>query len=160
MVLDDANRGAVLVSFGSTLKAEDMSPQMAQLFLEVFRRLELPVIWRWEGVLVNPPANLLTMPWLPQQDLLAHPNLKVLVTHGGLGSLTEAIQHKVVVVGLPLSSDQLPNMLRAERLGYGIKQDWNSLSADGFLAAVTKALEDPLMHQNVEKAGVQAQKHV
>ena len=78
MVLDNATRGAVLVSFGSTLKAEDMSPQMTELFLEVFRRLELPVIWRWEGVLANPPANLLTMPWLPQQDLLAHPNLKVL----------------------------------------------------------------------------------
>ena len=77
MVLDNATRGAVLVSFGSTLKAEDMSPQMTELFLEVFRRLELPVVWRWEGVLANPSANLLPMPWLPQQDLLAHPNLKV-----------------------------------------------------------------------------------
>ena len=151
VVLDNATRGAVLVSFGSTIKAEEMSLQMVQLFLEVFRMLELPVIWRWEGVLVDPPANLLTMPWLPQQDLLAHPNLKVLVTHGGLGSLTEAIQHKVVVVGIPLTSDQQPNMLRAERLGYGIKVDWNSLSADGLLSVITKALRDPEMQQNVEK---------
>ena len=37
------------------------------------------------------------------------------------------------------------------RLGYGIKQDWNSLSADGLLAAVAKALGDPIMRQNVEK---------
>ena len=151
MVLDNATRGAVLVSFGSTIKAEEMSLQMVKLFLEVFRMLELPVIWQWEGVLVDPPANLLTMPWLPQQDLLAHPNLKVLVTHGGLGSLTEAIQHKVVVVGIPLTSDQQPNMLRAERLGYGIKVDWNSLSVDQLLAAITKALRDPEMQQNVEK---------
>ena len=151
MFLDNATRGAVLVSFGSTLKAEDMSPQMTQLFVEVFRRLKLPVIWRWGGVLANPPVNLLTMPWLPQQDLLAHTNLKVLITHGGLGSLTEAIQHKVAVVGLPLTTDQRPNMLRAERLGYGIKQDWNSLSADGLVAAVTKAMGDPMMQQNVEQ---------
>ena len=34
-------------------------------------------LFRWEGDLDNPPPNLLTMPWLPQQDVLAHQNLKV-----------------------------------------------------------------------------------
>ena len=42
-------------------------------------------------------------------------------------------------------------MLRAERLGYGIKVDWNSLSVDRLLAVITNVLRDPVMQQNVEK---------
>jgi glucuronosyltransferase len=56
---------------------------------------------------------------LPQQDLLAHPNLKVFVTHGGLLSLQEALYHQTPLVGIPLGNDQKPNMLRAEKKGYG-----------------------------------------
>ena len=40
------------------------------------------------------PKNVLTSSWVPQQDVLGHPNLKVFVTHGGLGSVMEAIHHK------------------------------------------------------------------
>ena len=50
--------------------------------------------------------------WLPQNDLLAHPNLRVFVTHGGLLSLQEAIYHKTPLVGVPLVNDQKPNLVR------------------------------------------------
>jgi len=150
-LLDSANDGAVLVSFGGSLRAEHMAPHMIKIFLDVFCALKLPVIWRWEGDLDDPPPNLLTMPWLPQQDVLAHRNLKVMLTHGGLGSLVEAIQHKVVIVGVPLSTDQRPNILRAEKLGYALHLEWGSLTVSALLTSLLKAVEDSEMRKSIKQ---------
>jgi glucuronosyltransferase len=52
--------------------------------------------------------------WLPQQDILAHKNVKVFVTHGGLFSLLEGLHYGTKMVGLPLATDQFANMGRAK----------------------------------------------
>merc|ERR1712127_900792 len=88
------------------------------------------------------PDYILLSPWVPQQDLLGHPNLKVFVTHGGLGSLVEAIYHKAVIVGLPLSNDQKPNLLRAERHGYAVLLNWEEITAEELVGSIRKAIED------------------
>ena len=41
--------GVVLVSFGSTLSASQMSSEQQLMFQEAFRDLALPVIWKWDG---------------------------------------------------------------------------------------------------------------
>ena len=44
----------------------------------MFEKINIPVIWKWDtGVTADVPKNVLIKDWLPQQDLLAHPNLKV-----------------------------------------------------------------------------------
>ena len=70
---------------------------------------------------------------------------KVFVTHGGLGSLVEAIYHKAVIVGVPLrcnlneiifsivtiffhSNDQKPNLLRAVKHGYAVSLVWDDMT--------------------------------
>ena len=67
----------MLVSFGSSLRSSHMPPEKMQMFLEVFRRLDIAVVWKWEGEIRDLPDNILVSSWLPQQDLLGHPNLKV-----------------------------------------------------------------------------------
>jgi len=48
------------------------------VFLRVFENINMPVIWKWDtDVAKDVPKNVLIKDWLPQQDLLAHPNLKV-----------------------------------------------------------------------------------
>ena len=75
------------------------------------------MIWKWDIDIPNLPKNIKLSSWLPQQDLLGHNNLKVIllasvplhkctgiqvfVTHGGLGSLVEAIYHRAIIVGIP-----------------------------------------------------------
>lgn len=61
--------------------------------------------------------------WLPQQDILAHKNVKVFVTHGGLFSLLEGLYHGTTMVGLPLATDQFANMGRAKVSDVTIKRD-------------------------------------
>ena len=85
------------------------------------------------------------------QDLLAHPNLRVFVTHGGLLSLQEALYHKVPLVGIPLGNDQKPNLLRAEARGYAVLLDWRTLSTDMLYGGILRALGDASMQSSVEE---------
>ena len=65
-----------------------MGEERLAVFLETFAQLKHTVIWKWDGEeMAGLPSNVILQTWVPQQDLLAHPNLKVFVTHGGLLSL-------------------------------------------------------------------------
>jgi len=149
--MDSATEGAVLVSFGSSLKPDQMPQEKIQVFIDTFKQLGMKVIWKWDKEMPGLPNNILLSSWLPQQDLLAHPNLKVFVTHGGLGSLVEAIYHKAVIVGIPLSNDQKPNLLRAERHGYAVSLDWDEMTADELVESIKKAMGDKEMAANLER---------
>ena len=74
--MDAAPQGVVLVSFGSSLTPSSMSADTKQEFIEAFRELKLPVIWKWDEEIKDLPPNVLLSKWLPQQDILAHPKLK------------------------------------------------------------------------------------
>ena len=70
--LDNAKSGAVYVSFGSAIKSSLMSKERLDVFLETFRQIKYPVIWKWEeDSIPNLPPNVILKKWLPQQDLLA-----------------------------------------------------------------------------------------
>ena len=95
--LDAASQGAVYVSFGSAIHSSQLPAEKLELMLSVFRSLpQYSFVWKWEGEIENLPGNVLTKNWIPQQDLLGHPNLRVFVTHGGMGGVSEAIYHKTV----------------------------------------------------------------
>lgn len=54
------------------------------MFLDVFGRLKQNVIWKIENdTLSNIPSNVKIAKWLPQSDILAHPNIVLFITHGG-----------------------------------------------------------------------------
>jgi len=151
LFLDSHPEGVVYVSFGSSVKPSQMTDEKKKVFLDTFLQLKHPVIWKWnEDDIPDLPPNVKLSKWLPQQDLLAHPNLKVFVTHGGLLSVQEALYHSTPLVGIPLGNDQKPNMLRAQRRGYAIMLDWNSLNTDQFVAAVNKAMNDEKMKENMK----------
>ena len=78
--------------------------------------------------------------------------LKVFVTHGGLGSLQEAIYHKAVIVGIPFSNDQKPNILRAARHGYArgaILSNFNRLHSAEFSTELLVLQGVPLYYRSL-----------
>ena len=82
--MDSHPEGVVYVSFGSALKPSEMTSEQKSVFIDTFKELkDTPIIWKWDDVPDGIPENVLIQKWLPQNDLLAHPNLKVFVTHGG-----------------------------------------------------------------------------
>lgn len=149
--MDGATEGAILVSFGSSINPDQMPEEKLAMFIETFKQLDMKVVWKWDKHIPHLPPNVMLSSWLPQQDLLAHPNLKVFVTHGGLGSVVEAIYHKAVIVGIPLSNDQKPNLLRATSHGYAVTLDWDQLNADQLVTNIKKAMNDKTMKENLER---------
>jgi len=149
--MDSATDGVVFVSFGSQLRPEQMPEDKLKIFVEAFRSIKMSVIWKWDAEVPNLPKNVKLSSWLPQQDLLGHPNLKVFVTHGGLGSLVEAIYHKAVIVGIPFGNDQKPNLLRAARHGYARSLDWENLSTEDLIKGITDAMDDDEMKAAMER---------
>ena len=117
--MDSSTDGVVFVSFGSALRPDQMPKEKLEIFVEAFRKLDMSVIWKWDAEVPNLSENVKISSWLPQQDLLGHPNLKVFVTHGGLGSLVESIYHKAVIVGVPFSNDKKPQDMDMQKVLIG-----------------------------------------
>lgn len=81
-----------------------MPEQVRRAFVQTFSKLNERVIWKWEKDEGMPdlPPNVKLVKWVPQQDLLGHPNIRLFITHGGLLSTEEAVYHGVPVLGLPV----------------------------------------------------------
>lgn len=97
--LDNAKEGVIYVSFGSVISASLMSEEKRLSFLSSFSKLKQKVLWKWETeTMVDQPSNVMLSKWLPQQEVLAHPNVKLFITHGGQSSFQETLCHKKPVV--------------------------------------------------------------
>ena len=94
--LDSAGKeGVIYVSFGSVLKASVMSEDKRKALLSVFGKLKQKVLWKWEtDYMEDKPSNVMLHKWLPQQDVLGHPNVKLFVSHGGQSSFQETVCHR------------------------------------------------------------------
>merc|ERR1711936_30601 len=150
--LDSAHAGAVFISFGSAISPSQMPEEKLAVVLAVFRALpQISFVWKWDSEIEELPANVIIKKWIPQQDLLGHPNLRVFVTHGGMGGVSEAVYHKTALVGIPFVNDQKSNLLRAEKHGYAKLLEWDDLTAENLLAAIKESMESEEMQAALER---------
>ncbi|KAG0721834.1 UDP-glucuronosyltransferase 2B20 [Chionoecetes opilio] len=103
--------GFILFSLGTVVKSSTMPDKYKKVLVDVFGSLEQRVLWKWDEVTMDGlPSNVRLSQWLPQQDILAHLELRLFITHGGLFSTQEASYHGVSILGIPVSIDQHHNM--------------------------------------------------
>merc|ERR1712223_345253 len=91
--------------------------------------------------------------WVPQQDGLAHPNLKVFVTHGGQSSFQESLCHQKPIVAVPFIGEQTMNAKESEKNGFGISQPYAYLNEKGLYKALDKVLHNSKYLENAQKYG-------
>lgn len=142
--LDSAKDGAILFSMGSIIKGTQWSKQHREAFIEAFGKLKQKVLWKYEAdVLPNKPSNVMISPWIPQRDILAHPNVKLFITHGGLLGTTEALVEGVPVLAIPVYGDQKMNMAKAVASGYGLKMDIENITESETSSFINEILTNP-----------------
>lgn len=125
--VEEAKHGVIYFSMGSNIKSKDLPLATRQVLLQAFGGLKQRVLWKFEQEqLEDQPANVLISKWFPQLDVLAHSNVKLFITHGGLLSTIESIYFGKPVLGLPVFYDQHLNVQRATQAGYGLGLNlWN-----------------------------------
>lgn len=70
-MLDNANKGIILISWGSNIKSSSLEEAKVQGILRALRKLPLQIIWKWENdTLANKPDNVFIQSWLPQREIL------------------------------------------------------------------------------------------
>jgi 2-hydroxyacylsphingosine 1-beta-galactosyltransferase len=109
--IDGAKHGVVLFSMGHTTDSENS--RFLIKALKALGRLPQRVIMKMPSMPgISVPKNILALEKIPLTDVMAHPNVKVYVTHGGINSLHEAIKFRTPIVGIPSHSDNMDNLIR------------------------------------------------
>uniref|UniRef100_A0A0A9W8L6 UDP-glucuronosyltransferase n=1 Tax=Lygus hesperus TaxID=30085 RepID=A0A0A9W8L6_LYGHE len=143
--LDSAKDGAIYFSLGSVVSVSDVTgDDMRKAFSNVFRRMKQKVLWKWEAEdFPDKPPNVLTSKWFPQQDVLAHGNLKAFITQGGMMSIYEAVSRGVPLLGIPFFGDQTKNLKHATTYGYGLLLDYANITEKSIQWALEELIHNP-----------------
>ncbi|XP_075147152.1 UDP-glucosyltransferase 2-like [Haematobia irritans] len=142
--LDNAKDGAIYFSMGSNLKSKDLPEETLKTILKTFRGLKMKILWKFEtDDLPNKPYNVLIRKWFNQPSILAHPNVKLFITHGGYLSTTETIFHGKPILGIPVIGDQHMNVKNAVKSGYALALALKDVTEDNFKLSIEELWNNP-----------------
>ncbi|KAH8406764.1 hypothetical protein KR222_010006, partial [Zaprionus bogoriensis] len=149
--LDESETSIVYLSMGMEIIAKWLPPNMIAALQQSFERLRLRVIWKFEGTLPNKSDNIYLSPMLPQRELLAHPKVKLFITHGGILSIIESAYHAMPVLCLPMYYDQFGNSERMRQAGVGLVLNLATINAEQTTAAIVELMENPSYAYNAKQ---------
>ena len=149
---DGAKDGLIILSFGS-LKAlhavwKDLKPTMMNVLSKLPQRA---IIQYGLDDVDDAPKNVRLVKWLPQNDLLGHPNTKVFITHGGNNGQLEAVYHGVPVLTMPFTGDQQFNSIQAQSRGFGLVLDRLTITESDLNNTLTEIINNKQYSENIKK---------
>ncbi|KAL1516687.1 hypothetical protein ABEB36_000567 [Hypothenemus hampei] len=141
-LLDQSTQGVVYFSLGTNVRPQQYPPNFLNKTLEAFKELPYQIIWKTNEISnqFHLPPNVKTFPWVPQQDLLRHPNIKVFITQGGLHSVEEAVHAGVPMIGIPFMSDQWRNVAIMLEKGFGIYLNKQNMEKETLHLAILEVI--------------------
>ena len=149
-LMDTASDGAIILSFGSL--AGQFPSEIINKFFDAFSQLKQTVICKVGGRNSTVPKNVHLFPWLPQNDLLGHPNTVLFITHCGNNGQYESLYHGVPMIGFPLFGDQHHNAFRMVNHGYGMDMNILTFTADELVNNVHRVLDEKAFKMATQKA--------
>ncbi|KAM4050233.1 UDP-glucuronosyltransferase 3A1-like [Anomaloglossus baeobatrachus] len=144
-ISDSGDSGFIVVTLGSMISSLPVMEFLKEMN-GGFAQMRQKVIWRYERsrwpIDVEVAPNIRLVDWLSQNDLLGHPKVRLLVTHGGMNSLMEAVYHGVPVLGIPLFGDQNENLIRIKAKNMGTFIPPEEMEAEKFANTMRRVIED------------------
>lgn len=151
-LLDEASNGVIYVSWGSIISSQGMPFAKKEEIVEAFKRLPQTILWKWQNDSLTATAkNIHVRSWLPQIDILCHPNVKAFMSHGGLMGTSEAVYCAKPTVVTPIYGDQYLNGAALEYRGMGVVLHYNQLTADSIVYAIQRVLQPRFVKRGTEK---------
>ncbi|XP_052742279.1 uncharacterized protein LOC112052352 [Bicyclus anynana] len=148
--IEESEHGVIYVSFGSMLKAVSTPRDKIDAIIDALSKFPQRVIWKWEeSSLPGNPKNIYLSKWLPQNDILAHPNVLAFYSHCGMLGTTEAINYGVPMVAMPIFGDQPANAAAVEESGLGVQIQIPDLTSEN-LQKKLKTVLDPKFRAHVK----------
>ncbi|CAB3381039.1 Hypothetical predicted protein [Cloeon dipterum] len=156
--LDGAKNGFIYLSFGTNIKSKLLPKTMIDTILKVFAELDVRILWKFEDdKLAGKPRNVMINKWLSQQDVLAHKNCRLFISHGGRLSTQEAIYHGTPLLIIPFFADQYINGQKTVEKGTGLKLHYPDVNDISLKKAIDTILGDKTFAEKAKKLSAIAQ---
>ncbi|EDV42995.2 uncharacterized protein Dana_GF18259 [Drosophila ananassae] len=147
--IDEAEYGVIYFSLGVELKCKDLPTETLEMFVETFKSLPQRVIWKFEDEpFENLTQNIYMANFLPQQTILAHPNVKMFICHGGMLSVIEAVYYGKPLLGFPIYYDQFRNFEVLVDDGMALLMNINSFSGEDLKKSIDSLINNPTFSEN------------
>uniref|UniRef100_A0A8D0X2A7 glucuronosyltransferase n=1 Tax=Sus scrofa TaxID=9823 RepID=A0A8D0X2A7_PIG len=123
--------GIVLFTLGSMIS--NMTEERANTIASAFAQIPQKVLWKYEGKkpdTLGPNTRLYK--WIPQNDLLGHPQTKAFITHGGANGVYEP-----------------DNIAHMTAKGAAVRLDLDTMSRTDLVNALKQVINNPFYKENV-----------
>ncbi|KAL0123286.1 hypothetical protein PUN28_005667 [Cardiocondyla obscurior] len=141
--LNNAHEGVLYFSLGSMIKMHTMPQKKLDAILNVLGSIPRKVLWKYEAdELPRKLDNVMVRKWLPQFDVLNHPNVKCYFGHGGLLGLSEGVYVGLPMVLMPMYGDQFHNSAAAKSRGAAVVLEFNNLNEQSLRHALNEVFNN------------------
>lgn len=146
--VESGKKGTILMSLGTNVKSNMLGEERLGSIIKTFAQLsDYNFIWKFESeeneLPMKLPKNVFIAKFLPQNDILAHTNVKAFVTHAGGLSSHESLWYGVPMITIPFFCDQIRSASKLVNLGVAVKIDFRTLNLQNFKEAINTVLNDP-----------------
>ncbi|XP_076273519.1 UDP-glycosyltransferase UGT5-like isoform X2 [Rhynchophorus ferrugineus] len=151
--LNKTKNDVIYFSLGTNVKMSKIAPEARKKIFNVLGSLPYTILWKYDKDIVpeDTPKNFYTRLWYPQQDVLAHPKVKLFITQGGLQSIDEALDRKVPMLIIPIFGDQPNNADRCVSKKIAEKIDIQTFTKEELRSKILQLIDGPIYREHIEK---------
>ncbi|KAI8038091.1 UDP-glucuronosyltransferase 2B17 [Drosophila gunungcola] len=152
-----SNRSLIIFSLGTRFTWRKSSQKLLQTFTTAFSQYsDYEIYWTYDGPNMSSIRtgfpHLKIAKWWPQCHLLGSGKARLFITHGGKGSLSEALYYGVPLLGLPLLGDQRANLQKMQSKNWGFTLTTHNLTHFELSKAMYLILTHPIYAESILKA--------
>ncbi|XP_017771338.1 PREDICTED: UDP-glucuronosyltransferase 2C1-like, partial [Nicrophorus vespilloides] len=149
---NESKHGVIYFSLGTNVKSEELKPSTMEGILRAFSKSKYNILWKFDGKLPYNPKNVKIAKWLPQKAILSHPKTVAFITHGGFGSITEAIFHGVPMIAIPFFGDQQKNVAETAQRGFAIQLELEDISEESLSTSMEEITGNSVYRDRIRSA--------